>query len=329
MTVPAIPERLEKAILFLRGEQDGRQWLDALPDRIAHYAREWKLELHSVADSGAMSCCVYATTDNGTAAVLKLPVDRESGATEVGLLERWSAAGAAPEVLEQDDSGVFLMTRIVPGHIVWPIDGPADSERFGELLLRLNATGLPEPPALKDLADVAAMRIGWARERFADSRYAEDMKAFGADDHLAAAEQVLNLLLRTTTQRHILHGDLQAKNILQGPDHWHAIDPLGAVGDINAEAGLWVAIQDGPASIVDRLTELREHPILDENRLHAWTYVFAVAEYRSYLPISAERMAAFVSRVDVAGCVCRLRISRSRSSRFIPPGPGLRPSDRP
>ncbi|MFF0455029.1 aminoglycoside phosphotransferase family protein [Nocardia africana] len=306
MTVPAIPERLEKAILFLRGEHDGRLWLHALPDRIAHYAREWKLELHSVADSGAMSCCVYATTDDDTAAVLKLPVDSESGATEIGLLERWSAAGAAPEVLEHDETGVFLMTRIVPGHIVWPTEGVADSERFGELLLRLNAADLPAPPALKDLSDVMAMRIGWARDRFADPRYAEDMAAFGADKNLTSAEQVLARLLRTTTRRHVLHGDLQAKNILQGPDHWHAIDPLGAVGDINAEAGLWVAIQDGPASIEERLTQLREHPLLDETRLCAWTYVFAVVEYRSYLPVSAERMAAFVSGIDVAGRLRRL-----------------------
>ncbi|PPJ31720.1 hypothetical protein C5E45_22945 [Nocardia nova] len=303
--MPAIPERLEKAILFLRGEQDGRRWLDALPDRIAHYAREWKLELDRVADSGAMSCCVYATTADGADAVLKLPVDRESGATEIGLLERWSAAGAAPEVLEHDESGVFLMTRIVPGHTVWPTDGAADSEKFGELLLRLNATDLPEPPVLKNLADVSAMRIGWARDRFADPRYAEDMEAFGGDGHLAAAERILDLLLHTTTQSHVLHGDLQAKNILQGPDHWHAIDPLGAVGDINAEAGLWVAIQDGPASIADRLTQLYEHPLLDESRLCAWTYVFAVAEYRSYLPPSAERIAAFVSSAEVGEYIHR------------------------
>jgi len=307
MTVPVIPERLEKAILFLRGEQDGRLWLDALPDRIAHYAREWKLALDSVADSGAMSCCVYATTHDGTAAVLKLPMDQASGATEVGLLGRWSAADGAPEILECDDeSGVFLMTRIVPGDIVWPTGGPDDSAKFGELLLRLNADGLPETAELADLSVVTGTRIGWARDRFADPRYAEAMAAFDATRRLAAAEEVLDRLLRTTTERHILHADLQAKNILEGPGHWYTIDPLGAVGDINAEAGLWVAIQDGPATIATRLEQLNRHPLLDENRLQAWTYAFAVIEYRSYLPLSGERMIEFISAVDVADCLHRI-----------------------
>lgn len=311
MAVPSVPERLEKAIIFLRGEEDGRVWLDALPDRIATYAGRWDLRLESIADSGAMSCCVYAMTGAGTATVLKIPVDQESGTTEMAMLNRWSASGATPEILHSDeDSGVFLMSRIVPGEIAWPVHGASDSTQFGELLSRLNAPGLPEPPELKDLADIAWMRIDWARERFADVRYAEAVERLGAKRHLTRTERLLELLLRTGTERHVLHADLQAKNILQGPGSWYTIDPLGAVGDLNAEAGLWVAIQDGPASIPDRLDELGTHPLLDENRLYAWTYVFAVAEYRPYLPASGERIESFVQAVDPAEIRKRVRSAR-------------------
>lgn len=184
-----VPERLEKAIIFLRGEEDGRAWLDALPDRISGYAERWQLSLEGIADRGAMSCCVYATTCEGISAVLKIPVDRESGITETAMLDRWSAAGATPEVLYSDeDSGVFLMSRIVPGDIAWPVHGVTDSEQFGELLSRLDAPGLPEPPELKDLADIAWMRIGWARDRLADERYAEAVERVGATPHLIRAE---------------------------------------------------------------------------------------------------------------------------------------------
>ncbi|WP_280426124.1 aminoglycoside phosphotransferase family protein [Nocardia carnea] len=311
MTLPLVPERLEKAIIFLRGEEDGRVWLDALPGRIASYAGRWGLRLESIADSGAMSCCVYSVTCDGTAAVLKIPVDQQSGTTEMAMLDRWSASGATPEILNADeDSGVFLMSRIVPGEIAWPVHDAGDSKQFGELLSRLNAAGLPEPPKLKDLADIAWMRIDWARERFADERYADAMERFGATIHLARVEQLLELLLSTGSERHVLHADLQAKNILQGPGSWYTIDPLGAVGDINAEAGLWVAIQDGPVSIPDRLGELRAHPLLDENRLYAWTYVFAVAEYRSYLRASGDRMESFVKAVDPAEIMNRVQPSR-------------------
>lgn len=87
-----------------------------------------------------MSCCVYAMTGDGTAAVLKIPVDQESGTTEITMLNRWSASGATPEVLHSDEeSGVFLMSRIVPGEIARPVHGPEDSKQFGELLSRLDA----------------------------------------------------------------------------------------------------------------------------------------------------------------------------------------------
>jgi streptomycin 6-kinase len=300
MTVPPVPERLEKAILFLRGEHDGRAWLDSLPDRITTYADRWNLTLDSIADSGAMSCCVYCTTLDGAPAVLKIPVDEESGRTEAQLLDHWATTAAAPAILQRaNGSGVFLMTRIIPGTIAWPDHDATDTAQFGELLTRLNTPGLAAPPVLKELADIMAMRIDWARDRFADPRYAEAVRRIGADTHLAHAETVLTALLHSTTQRHVLHADLQAKNILAGRDHWYTIDPLGAIGDINAEAALWIAIQDGPTGIRQRLDEFDNHPLLQNNRLQAWTYIFAVAEYRPYLPASAGRMEDFILNTDL------------------------------
>ncbi|MFG2446461.1 aminoglycoside phosphotransferase family protein [Nocardia fluminea] len=297
MNVPTIPERLEAAIIFLRGEQDGREWLGALPDRLGYYAERWGLELDSIAENGAMSCCAYCTEiETGRAAVLKIPVDLEAGNTEMRMIDRWAAGDAAPKVLQHDiDTGVFLMTRIIPGTVVWPGSDPGESASFATLLSRLNAPDLPEPPALKDLADVVQMRMGWARERFDDPRFAEDVERVGINRHLEEAERVLERLLITTERRHVLHADLQAKNILQGRDLWFTIDPLGAVGDLNAEAALWVAIQDGPRTIPERLSDLATHPLLTTSRMLGWTYVFAVAEYRPYLPASGERIERFLS----------------------------------
>lgn len=293
MKVPEIPEQLTKAIIFLRGEDDGRAWLAALPRRIRLYAKRWNLQLESIATGGAMSCCVFCTTSDGAPAVLKIPVDEPSGLSEMRQLERWDGSGAAPRILERaNGSGVFLMSRVLPGSTAWAVNGPEDSRRYADLLRHLNQRGLPDGPRLKDLAEVAEMRLGWARERFADPRYANDIAS------IKDAERVLDVLLRTTTTRHVLHADLQAKNILQGPDGWYAIDPLGAIGDINAEAALWVAVQDGPATAEDRLTELSDHELLDPVRLRAWTFVLSVAEYRPYLPPSAHRIESFLAQTD-------------------------------
>jgi hypothetical protein len=77
------------------------------------------------------------------------------------------------------------------------------------LQVRCPSTGLrlspvPEPPELKDLADIAHMRMDWARERFADPQYTEAMKRFGATTHLAHAENVLDALLRTGSVRRVV-----------------------------------------------------------------------------------------------------------------------------
>ncbi|MDQ1287836.1 MAG: phosphotransferase [Actinomycetota bacterium] len=41
------------------------------------------------------------------------------------------------------------------------------------------------------------------------------------------------------------------------------------------------------------MTQLSRCPLLDENRLRAWCYVYAVAEYRAYLPTTARRLREF------------------------------------
>ncbi|MDL4773320.1 aminoglycoside phosphotransferase family protein [Actinomadura xylanilytica] len=298
--VPEIPRRLVDAIIFLRGEEDGRAWLAELPGRIAEYAERWGLRAGAIAEGGAMSCCLLCATADGVEAVLKVPVDADSGRLEVLMLNRWAGTGATPAVLRDDAaSGVFLMTRVRPGTTAWATGGASDSARFGELLTKLNSA--VAPVELKDVGEVAEMRLDWARERFADPRHANDVAS------IEQAEVVLDALLRSTRERHVLHADLQAKNVLRGEGgRWFAIDPLGAVGDLNAEAALWVAIQDGPATIPQRLSELDGHAQLDAGRLAAWTFVLSIAEYRPYLPASAERMAAFLAEVDAEHVLSRI-----------------------
>lgn len=156
------------------------------------------------------------------------------------------------------------------------------------------------------MAEVIEMRLEWARARFADPRYASDI---ASSESIKDAERVLDVLLRSTTIRHVLHADLQAKNILHGPDGWFAIDPLGAVDDLNAEAAaLWVAVQDGPTSIQRRLEELHGHEALDPDRLTAWTFVLSVAEYRPYLPASARRIEHFLARTDPDELISRIPV---------------------
>lgn len=53
---------------------------------------------------------------------------------------------------------------------------------------------------------------------------------------------------------------------------------------MSTPTALWVAIQSGPTTIEDRFAELTGHPLLDPDRLRAWTHVLAIAKYRPTFP---------------------------------------------
>lgn len=291
MTVPPIPAKLIKAILFLRGEQDGTRWLSELPATLEHYQQAWGLHLETISDGGAMSACALGSAADGLPIVLKVPVDAAAGQLEAELLRYWGPTGAVPTVLDQDlDTGVMVMERIMPGDTAWPRNGIDDARQYGDLLTRLNAPNPNTPPSLKPMDEVIEMRLDWARERFTNPDY-QHPKA-----NLEAARDVFDQLRETLdpAQTRVLHADLQAKNVLTNGNASYAIDPMGAVGDPNAEVALWIAIQDGPTSITQRVSQLADHPLLDPSRLAAWTYVLAIAEYRRYAPSFGRRIEEYL-----------------------------------
>jgi streptomycin 6-kinase len=286
-----ISERLEKAILFARGEEDGIAWLRTLPRRVDAYLRRWDLSPLHVAEGGAMSCCLFCQTSSGEEAVLKIPFDAASGRLEARSLARWARSAASPEILATaPSSGVFLMRRIRPGTTATPAGTAHDSDQFCDLITRMTRPELGTLRGLKRLDDVTAMRFDWADERFRDPGYDLQSQQMPGVHHLRTR------LEATCRHPQIIHGDLQAKNVLIGPDDtWQAIDPFTCRGDLNAEAALWAVLQDNTSRIQDRVSELADCPMLDENRLRAWCYIYAVAEYRAYLPTTTQRLREFTT----------------------------------
>lgn len=284
-----LPDRLVKAIIFARGPEDGEAWLRTLPRRVDLYLNRWNLEPLHVADGGAMSCCLYTVTDTGHEAVLKIPFDAASGRLESRSLTRWARADASPRVLATaPTSGVFLMTRVRPGTTAHPTGHPEDSEHFCDLITRMTRPDLGPLPGLKTIGAITQMRFEWAADRFQDPGYEPER------EQIPGVTELLHRLLATAGPDQIIHGDLQAKNILIGPGgRWQAIDPFTCRGDLNAEAALWAVVQKDRSSIDERLDQLSRCPLLDPTRLRAWTYVLAVAEYRSYVPVNAPRIRKF------------------------------------
>jgi streptomycin 6-kinase len=282
-----LPDRLVKAIMFVRGPADGEAWLQALPLRVDLYLRRWNLEPLEVAEGGAMSCCLYCVTDTGREGVLKIPFDAASGRLESRSLARWARSGASPEVLATaPSSGVFLMSRVRPGTTATPTNQVSDAEYFCDLITRMTRPELGPMKGLKTIEAVVRMRLDWAVERFRDPGYEQER------EQLRGVKHLLRRLLDTAGPPTAIHGDLQAKNILTGPDgRWQAIDPFTCLGDLNAEAALWAVVQSDGSTIDERIDQLARCPLLDETRLRAWTYPLAekIRKMTSGLPAAGGR----------------------------------------
>jgi streptomycin 6-kinase len=112
-------------------------------------------------------------------------------------------------------------------------------------------------------------------------------------------EYLFTRLVKTTSREDIIHGDLQAKNILvSSEDKWQAIDPLTCRGDLNAEAALWAVVQWDESTIEERVSQLSKCHLLDEGRLRAWCFVYGIAEYRYYWETNAKRIRAFTTALN-------------------------------
>ncbi|MBY8858647.1 aminoglycoside phosphotransferase family protein [Nocardia sp. CA2R105] len=252
----------------------------------------------TIADGAATPCCVYCVSEGQVPVVLKIPADPAAGRVEADLPRWWTHTGATPIVLHTDpDFGVFVTTQ--PGTMLAGTPAAADATAFSQLLTQLHQPS-PDPlPPLVDLAHVMEMRVGWARELATDPRYTAPDRQPAAIAALDDTCSVLEVLLRSTPARHVVHADLHPGNILEGGGTWCAINPFGAIGDLHSDAALWAVCQIGPSrvpSVAALMDQLDMHPLLSLNRLRAWAWVTSILEHRPHQqPQLAARMRTFTA----------------------------------
>lgn len=291
-----VTDRLRRVIELVRGKESATTWLRDLPSLVKMYAARWELTLTGLPDSGAMSCCVFARGAGGQDVVLKIPFDRMSGLTESALLDRWSHRGGAPTVHRVDRAtGVFLMSRVVPGTIGEPQPSAAAAHRIVELMQRLHDPHFDGLPELPDISEIVLMRADWADERFLATRNAAGVQ-------LARAARALAMeLLAASAPETLLHGDLQPKNILRSAGQGlQVIDPLACVGPRVTDAALWSTVQAGVVPIEVRIEQLCRFGDFDPGLLRSWVTVFAVLELRPYAMTYSARMAAYLKSNEVS-----------------------------
>lgn len=285
-----IPERLINAIKFLRGDEAGVAWLTGLNHVLQDYEHRWGLAFEAIAEGGAMSCCAYCRNEAGVEMVLKIPVDSRAGAMEANTLERWQSIGVSPKIVEVDrTSGVMLMERLRPGTTYQGVKELDDLTSTVDMFNRLAQAGRKSRHEdVPSLSTVMTNRLGWASERFKDPA----VSALRPD-----LERAKNLAFRLSSANvnRVVHGDLQAKNLIWGPEgRLFCIDPLTAYGDPASDPAMWAVLQDSEhpiQALIERIARELQMPV---HRLEQWAYVIASFELRPAQPRRYKRMRAFL-----------------------------------
>ena len=215
-----------------------------------------------------------------------MPASPENGAAEIAALQAWSGHGAARVLRTDPETSAMLMNFL--GRVGEGDYGLADIVDLADRLHR----GRAEDYDFPEVHDNLDRRVDWARDRFAEDGYAHHL------DDLRTAEKLVSELSSAPGDRVLLHGDLQAKNLLVSDGDLVAVDPMPVVGPALFDIAFWIAKSDHARptrTYVDEVNRLR--PGLDGEALLRWTWALAVLENRPYLQRGAVARQEFIDEV--------------------------------
>ena len=284
--LPPVPDSLRENLAFVLGAERAEAWLVEAVERARRLVGEWALTPQEVLTGGSFSLCLRCVDDAGEATVLKVPADFDGGAAEIAALRAWDGDGAARVLRVDEDTSTMLMNFL--GRVGEGDYGLADILDLAERLHR----GDVHEHAFAEVHDNLDRRVDWARDRFAEDGYGHHL------DDLRQAEKLVADLASAQDTRVLLHGDLQAKNLIVSDGGLTAVDPMPVVGPALFDIAFWIAKSDHAhptRTYVDQVCRLR--PGLDGDALLQWTWALAVLENRPYLERGAVARQEFIDEV--------------------------------
>lgn len=270
-------ESLPQLVANCQRTPERRVWLENLPRLIDRLLVQWSLRLDSPFHHGGTCSWVSPVVrSDGTQAVLKLAMPHMEGKDEIQGLRYWSGRSMVKLLDADDDSGVMLLERCLPGTTLRSQPEPMQDEIIAAVLNRVWETAT-ERIGLRSFRPLLQMIDLWCQETVAQRHLWPDAGLVNEGLRL------MNELARPAPGDVLLTTDLHAGNILRSQrEPWLAIDPKPFVGDrsydpvqhlMNCETRL----HQDPAGLVEHVAGLTE---VDPGRLRLWTFARAAADPR-------------------------------------------------
>ncbi|MDP1794007.1 MAG: aminoglycoside phosphotransferase family protein [Acidimicrobiales bacterium] len=254
---------------WLAGFDDGRRWLDALPQRVDHLSRLWSFEVVGPPFDGGMCGLVLPVVAhrNGDA-VLKIQFPHPECVHEADALRAWNGTGAVRLLDHDATNDALLLERCTPGHALASDAGADAVAVMAELVLQL---AVPSDGPFVALADEAQR---WRRDLPVNWNGNEG-------DLVENTIELIDELVSTQGPQVLVHQDLHGLNVLAAARQpWLAIDPKPLMGELAFALAPIVRSDElghGRAAVIDRLDALSSAVGVDRERARKWTIVQTMA----------------------------------------------------
>lgn len=260
-----VPPTLRKA----RAAAGESAWLDSLAELVGEMASQWSLAVGRSCDGFGMNALVVeVTTEDGTAAVLKLapPSEADKLALETTVLRLADGHGCV-RLLDADmDHRAALLERLGPS--MYDLGVP---RRLRHELLVAGVQGLWRPVDRSVRLQSGAERARWTIER---------LEEVWEQSHRACSERVLADAIVCAERRAaahdvaravLCHGDLHELNALQAEDGtFRLIDPEGVVAEPEYDLGVLMRNAPGEDDLQERADWLATATGCDRTAIWEW-----------------------------------------------------------
>lgn len=270
-----LPTRFIQNIVGLHAE-NGRQWLDTLPDVITEIAGKWSLVVEKPFPNLSYNFVASCKRVDGTKAVLKIgyPEENSINISEARVLKFLEGNGAVKLLNSDKNFCALLLERLMPGE---NLTGICRRDDAAATAIAINVMKIfwREPPAGSAFPNL---------EKWTESlRVAEKTKV--PQRAIKKAQKYFGELIASSKQNFLLHGDLHHENILSAErEPFLVIDPKGIIGDIGYEISVflnnprgWILNHPNRESVLRKRIEMFSQSFeVEPESLRKWAYAEAV-----------------------------------------------------
>jgi len=274
---------------------EGRRWLERLPDLISEASRRWKLAAVNPVPKLSYNFVAFARRGDEDV-VLKIGVPDRESASGMMALKCFAGSGAVRLLETDEESGAFLLDRIKPGKMLSTLEDDDQATNIAaDVMLKLWQPLEPSGLPLDGEQHASGLHNSFIKltDWFAGLDRLRPTFNGGTgplpEKIISRVEQTLPQLFAGSGPPRLIHGDLHHFNILSSQHGtatpgWLAIDPKGVVGPAEYEVGPFLINpmpaflngSDPQAQSERRIAILSERLGCPRQRLQDWGLCHAV-----------------------------------------------------